>query len=68
MTSDNLGFVVSQKTAHRRKETYDFFQNVDFVEEHSLLFLVHVALSEHLDGTLGLGLSVDAHADLAERT
>ena len=59
---------MSQKTALSRKETYDFFQNVDFVEEHSLLFFVHVALSQHLDSTLSLGLSVDAHTDLTEST
>ena len=32
--------------------TYDFFQNVDLVEKHALLILVHVTLTEHLDGSL----------------
>ena len=48
--------------------TYDFFEDVDFVEEHTLFVLVHVALSEDLDGSLGAGLSVHAHTDLSKGT
>ena len=48
--------------------TYDFFEDVDFVEEHTLLVLVHIALSEDLDGSLGTGLSVHTHTDLSEGT
>jgi hypothetical protein len=50
------------------ERTYDFLENIDLVEKHALLILVHVALSQHLDSTLSAGLSVDAHAHLAEST
>ena len=46
--------------------TYDASQNVDFVEEHLLLVLVHVGLAEDLDGTLSVGVPGHAHPDLAE--
>ena len=48
--------------------TYNFLEDVDLVEEHSLLVLVHVALSEHLHSSLGIGLSVDTHAHLTKGT
>ena len=48
--------------------TYNFLEDVDLVEEHALLVLVHVALSEDLDGSLGAGLSVHAHTDLSKGT
>ena len=50
------------------EDTYDFFKNVDLVEEHALLIFVHVALPEDLDGSLRAGFSVDAHADFAKGT
>jgi len=50
-----------------KRQTYNLLEDVDLVEKHALLILVHVALPEHLDGSLRVGLSVDAHADLAER-
>lgn len=46
--------------------TYNVLENVDLIEEHSLLIVVHVALAEHLDSTLGARLSVHAHSHLAE--
>ena len=36
------------------RSTYDLLKDVDLVEEHALLILVHVALSEDLDGSLGV--------------
>ena len=48
--------------------TYNLLQNVDFVEKHTLLILVHVALSQNLDSSLSIGLSVNAHADLSKGT
>ena len=55
------------KTIYRR-HAYNFLEDVDLVEKHSLLILVHVALSEDLDGSLGIGFSVDAHTHLSEGT
>ena len=49
---------------HRR--TYDFLEDVDLVEKHALLVVVHVALAEYLDGTLSARLSVHTHAHLTE--
>ena len=49
-------------------ETYDFFENVDLIEKHALLILVHMGLTENLDGALGTRLSVHTHADLTEGT
>ena len=46
--------------------TYDLLEDVDLVEKHALLVLVHVALAEHLNGTLRTRLSVHAHSHLAE--
>ena len=46
--------------------TYDFFQNVDLIEKHTLFFLVHVALPKHLDGSLCCRFPVYAHANLTE--
>ena len=48
--------------------TYDFLQDVDLVEEHALLVLVHMALSEYLYGSLGRRFPVDTHSDLTECT
>ena len=47
--------------------TYDVLENVDLVEEHALLILVHVALAKHLHCTLGARLSVHTHAHLTKR-
>ena len=47
--------------------TYNVLENVDLIEEHSLLIVIHVALAEHLNGTLSTRLSVHAHAHLTER-
>ena len=46
--------------------TYNFFQNVDLVEKHALLVVVHMALAKNLDGALGTRLSVHTHAHLTE--
>ena len=46
--------------------TYDFFQDVDLVEKHALLVIVHVALAQHFHRTLGARLSVHAHAHFSE--
>ena len=48
--------------------TYNFLENVDLVEEHALLVVVHVGLTEDLDSTLSSRLSMDAHTNLTERT
>ena len=49
-----------------QSSTYDFLEDVDFIEKHALLVVVHVALTEHLDGTLSARLSVHTHAHLTE--
>ena len=46
--------------------TYDPSQNVNFVEKHLFLVLVHVGLAEDLDGALGVGVPGYAHPDLTE--
>ena len=46
--------------------TYDFFEDVDLIEKHSLLVVVHVALTQDFDGALGTWLSVHTHAHLSE--
>ena len=46
--------------------TYEFSEDVDFVEKHALLVFAHLDLSEHLDRPLRAGLSVHDHAHLAE--
>ena len=48
--------------------TYNFLEDVDFVEEHAFLIFVHVALSQDLDGSLGTRFSVYTHTDLSEGT
>ena len=48
------------------KLTYDFLENVDFVEEHAFFILVHVTLAEDFDGTMSSSLTVHAHADFTE--
>ena len=48
--------------------TYNFFKDVDLVEEHTLLVIVHVTLTEYFDGTLGARFSVYAHTDLSKST
>jgi len=45
----------------------DSFENVNFVEEHTLLVVVHVALSQNFYGALSSRLSVNAHTHLTER-
>ena len=49
-----------------QSSTYNFLEDVDFIEKHALLVVVHVALTEHLDGTLSARLSVHTHAHLTE--
>jgi len=44
----------------------DLLENVDLVEEHALLILVHIALSQDLDGPLGVRLSVHTKTHLTE--
>ena len=57
--------VVPRRTA-KEDSTYQASQYVDFVKEHSLLLVVHVALSEHLHCSLGASVSVHTHSDLSE--
>ena len=52
----------------RKKGPYNFLEDVDLVEKHALLVVVHVALAEHLDGALGARLAVHAHTHLTEGT
>jgi len=44
-----------------RAKTYNFSKNVDLVEKHALLVVVHVAFSKNLHSSLSSGFSVDAH-------
>ena len=48
--------------------TYNFLEDVDLIEKHTLLVVVHVALTKHLDGALSSRFSVHAHTDLTEST
>lgn len=48
--------------------TYNFLENIDLIEEHTLLVVVHVTLAENLDGTLSSRFSVNAHANLTKGT
>jgi hypothetical protein len=48
--------------------TYYFFQNIDLVKQHPLLVLVHGALPQDFNGSLGARLPVDAHAHFTECT
>jgi hypothetical protein len=48
--------------------TYQFSQDVDFVEEHFLLVVVHVALPQNFDGSLSSSISVHAHSHLSKGT
>jgi hypothetical protein len=48
--------------------TYDLLKNVDLVEEHALLVVVHVALAQHLHCALRSRLPVHAHAHFTEST
>ena len=50
------------------ESTYNFLENVDLVEEHALLVVVHVTLAQHLDRALGARLSMHAHAHLSKGT
>ena len=62
-----LETIVSHEILQRgASDTYNFLEDVDLVEKHALLVLVHVALAEHLHGALSTVFSVNAHADLAE--
>jgi len=45
----------------------NFLKNVDLVEKHALLVVVHMALAKNLDCALGTRLSVHAHAHLSKR-
>jgi len=60
---DNVGMVLHSKWLPL---AYQATEDVDLIEEHLLLVLVHVALLEHFDRALGAGLSVLAHPDLSE--
>lgn len=48
--------------------TYQLTQYVDFVKEHFLLVLVHVALSQYLNCSLGTCFSVHTHPHFSEST
>ena len=37
----------------RIRSTYDFFEDIDLIEKHSLLIVVHVALTQDFDRALG---------------
>ena len=58
--------IVTKTSKKQWRGTYNVLEDVDLVEEHTLLVLVHVALAEHLDGTLSARVSLHAHAHLAE--
>ena len=47
-------------------QTYNFSKNVDLVEKHALLVVVHVAFSKNLHSSLSSGFSVDAHTHFAK--
>ena len=47
--------------------TYNFLEDIDLVEKHTFLVVVHMALTENLNSTLGTRLSVYAHTHLSER-
>lgn len=49
-----------------RAKTYNFSKNVDLVEKHALLVVVHVAFSKNLHSSLSSGFSVDAHTHFAK--
>jgi hypothetical protein len=46
----------------------DSFKNVNFVEKHTLLVFIHMALAKNFDSALGTRLSVNAHAHFTECT
>ena len=46
--------------------TYDFLEDVDLIEKHALLVVVHVALSEDFNSALSARLSMHTHAHLTE--
>jgi hypothetical protein len=48
--------------------TYQLTQDIDFIKEHFLLIIVHVALSQNLHCSLGTCLSVHTHPHLSEST
>lgn len=48
--------------------TYNFPQDVDLVEQHAFLIIIHVALPEHFHSSLRTRLSVHTHAHLSKRT
>lgn len=45
---------------------YDFLKNIDLVEKHALLVLVHMALAENLHCTLGAGLAMHTHSNFTK--
>lgn len=49
-------------------KTYNIFEDVDLVEEHALLIVVHVTLTEHLNCALGTSLPVHAHSHFSKGT
>ena len=50
----------------RTKLSYQISQYVDLVEEHLLLVLVHMALTQNFNCPLGTGVSVNAHPHFSE--
>ena len=48
--------------------TYQFPQDVDLIEQHFLLVIVHMALSQYFNSTLGSSLSMDTHSHFSECT
>ena len=43
----------AKMNSFRIRSTYDFFENIDLIEKHSLLVVVHVALTQDFDRALG---------------
>jgi hypothetical protein len=42
------------------------FEDVDLIEKHLLFLFIHGGLSQHLDGSLGVAVLVNADSDLSE--
>ena len=54
------------RTRYMVVAAYQISQYVDFVKEHFLLILVHMALSQHLNCSLGPCISVHTHSHFSE--
>ena len=66
MITIRIGNEIESAFDHANYLTYNLFENIDFVEQHALLVVVHVTLAEHLDSTLGARLSMHAHTHLSK--